>query len=346
LEPERRAEVIERRASELQPIRCDAASRILTLRQGDVARHHLNPAALEEARRVADQLRALLELPRLVDDPGPAKPSREALAAALLAQWPDAAYVRRRRGEAWGNGEDEVVLGRDSLVLPDADAVIVLEKETLAGDGPRLQSRAGAAMPCRFADLRRAGLGTAASETPVLEEGLWVAEVVITYAGREIGRERQPLAGALLRSALAERILVGKLFPGLAAEIEEQIEADALRRALVGEAGLDFKPRAWLEARLAELGVEAAEDWALLDFSDLRYDSIDEAALLELREQYPRTFGVGNAVFDVTYAPTRRLVTLKWRSGFRRVVIPSHALPRWHGWSVQVEEKGEVRTVR
>jgi hypothetical protein len=273
-------------------------------------------------------------------------PVREALIGALLLQWPDAAYVRRRRGDAWGNGDDEILLGRDSLVPPEADAVVILEKENLAGEGARVQARAGAAMPCRFADLRRAELGTPSAETPVLEDGLWVAEVVVTYAGREIARERRALQGSLLRAALAERIVAGRLFPGLAGEIEERIAADHLRRALHGQTAEAGDPRAWLEERLAALGVEAPEDWSLLDASDLRYDGIDDDALADLRERYPRTFTTGNAVFEVAYDPTRRLVTLQWRSGFRRVPIPAHALPRWHGWRVQVVEKGEVRTVR
>jgi ATP-dependent helicase HrpB len=346
LEAEPRASVTERRASELLPVRCDATARILTLRRGDVSRHHLHATALEEARRIADQLRALLDLPPVKEEIGPAKPVRTALIDALLAQWPDAAYVRRRRGDAWGNGEDEIVLGRDSLVPAEAEAIVVLEKENLATNGPRVQARAATAIPCGFADLRRAGLGTATAETPVLENGLWVAEVVLTYAGREIARERRELSGALLRAALAERIVAGRLFPGLASEIEERISAEQLHRALAGQPVTPRDTRVWLEERLTVLGVEAPEDWALIEVEDLRDDAIDEAGLAALRERYPATFTHGNAVFAVAYDPARRLVTLHWKSGFRRVAIPPHALPRWHDWSVQVMEKGEVRTVR
>jgi len=84
----------------------------------------------------------------------------------------------------------------------------------------------------------------------------------------------------------------------------------------------------------------------LIEARDLRYDGIDDDALADLRARYPATFTWGNAVFDVAYDPARRLVTLHWKSGFRRVAIPRHALPRWHDWSVQVMEKGERRTVR
>jgi ATP-dependent helicase HrpB len=346
LDADRRADVSANREKELTPVRCDATALILTLRAGDPARHHLNATALEEARRIADQLRELLDLPPLSQDRAPALPGRPALIGALLRHWPDAAYVRRRKGDAWGNGEEEVVLGRESLVEPEVEAAIMLEKENVAVGGPRVRAQARVAMPCRFADLRRAGLGTPEAETPVLEEGRWVAEVAVIYAGREIGRERRPLDGALLRRALAERIGVGKLFPGLAAEVTERIAVLNLREALAGSGREPLEPRAWLEERLATLGVEAPDDWALLDRGDLRFDGIDDAEVAELTARYPRTFSAGNAVFTVEYDPAATCVTLTWVSGFRRVRIPPHALPRWNGWRVRVVEKGEATTLR
>jgi ATP-dependent helicase HrpB len=346
LDADRRAEVVAHREAELTPVRCDATALILMLRVGHPTRHHLNATALEEARRIADQLRDLLGLPALAQDTGPRSPDRPALIETLLRHWPDAAYVRRRKGDAWGNGEDEVVLSRESLVEPEAEAAIILEKENVAAGGPRFRAQARVAMPCRFADLRRAGLGAAQAETPVLEEGRWVAEVAVIYAGREIGRERRPLSGALLRRALVERIAAGRLFPGLAEEVEERIGAVNLREALAGSPCAPLDACAWLEERLAMLGVEAPEDWALLDRGDLRFDGIDDAELAELSARFPRTFSAGNAVFAVEYEPAAQRVTLTWTSGFRRVRIPPHALPRWNGWHVRVVEKGEVTTLR
>jgi hypothetical protein len=346
LDAARRADVVAHRDAELRPVRCDATALILTLRAGHAPRHHLNATALEEARRIADQLRELLDLPPLAEDRGPTRPDRAALIDALLRHWPDAAYVRRRKGDAWGNGEDEVVLSRDSLVEPEAEAAIILEKENVAAGRPRVRAHARVAMPCRFADLRRAGLGTFEAETPVLEEGRWVAEVAVRFAGREIGRERRPLDGPLLRQALAERIEAGKLFPGLAAEVGERIGALNLREALAGTGREPLETRVWLEERLATLGVEAPDDWALLDRDDLRFDGIDAAEFAELSARYPRTFSAGNAVFAVDYDPKIECVTLTWVSGFRRVRIAAHSLPRWNGWRVRVVEKGEVTTVR
>src|SRR5262249_22359440 len=159
-DPDRRADVVAHRNAELRPVRCDATSLILILRAGQTARHHLNATALEEARRIAGQLRELLDLPSLAEDRGPIRPDRAALIETLLRRGPDAAYVRRRKGDAWGNGEDEVVLSRDSLVESEVEAAIILEKENVAAGGPRVRAHGRVAMPCRFADLRRAGLGT------------------------------------------------------------------------------------------------------------------------------------------------------------------------------------------
>ena len=91
--------------------RCDATRLILALRRGDPARDGLHPEALAECRRIADQLRALYDIPPLARDPRPPVPDRQALVAYLLREWPERAYVRRQRGDAWGNGRDEVTFG-------------------------------------------------------------------------------------------------------------------------------------------------------------------------------------------------------------------------------------------
>ena len=103
------------------------------------------------------------------------------------------------------------------------------------------------AIPCPFADLVNAGIGTSQLATPRLEGEDIVAEVVTTYAGREIGRERRQLKGELLREALAS---------------------------------------------------------------------------------------------------LQKLVTLQWQRGIRQPALSTVLLPRWNNWKVQLDLRGQVRTVR
>ena len=67
------------------------------------------------------------------------------------------------------------------------------------------------ALPCTFADLVNAGIGTSQLATPRLEGEDIVAEVVTTYAGQKIGRERRPLKGELLRNWKVQLDLRGQV---------------------------------------------------------------------------------------------------------------------------------------
>ncbi|MDE0556556.1 MAG: hypothetical protein OXI24_20270 [Candidatus Poribacteria bacterium] len=70
-----------------------------------------------------------------------------------------------------------------------------------------------------------AGIGTSQLAPSRREGEDIVAEVVTQYAGREIGRERQSLKGALLREALASLILSGSLFSGVGENLKRAIDA-------------------------------------------------------------------------------------------------------------------------
>ncbi len=341
----------EENEDEPQP-QCDAVRLILAVRQG--GDRALHPDALAECRRIADQLRGLYDLPPVARDPAP--PDRAALLAYLLRQWPERAYVRRRQGDAWGNGQDEVRWGLRPArgrrrPAPGAEpegpqAALMLDIEAVGGKGLRTELRARFAMPCTFADLRAAGLGRPRPESPTLVEGLVVADVAIEYAGREIGRETRELEGPLLRQALADLILAGRLLPEVSPALLEATEAWNLHQALAGGGEVPITPRDWLLERLERLGVEGPADWQLLSPADLRFEGLDAPALAELDRHFPRTFSSGLAVYRVTYDPRTRVVTLHWQSGMRNASLSESALPRWPGWTVKLNERGRLVTLR
>ncbi len=370
--------------------RCDATRMILALRRDPSVLHGTHSDALAECRRIADQLRSLYGLPTLDRDPGPRAPDRPALLAYLLREWRERAYVRRRGGSAWGNGRDEVTLGggrpsrgrrgaRDAGKEDDGpQAALILDIEAVGDGGLRTQLRARHAMPCTFTDLRAAGLGRPRPADPALVEGQVVADVTVEYAGREIGRETQALSGALLREALADLILAGRVLRGVAPVLLDDVAAWNLHRTLqasmgsvgsmgsMGSAGgpqsdasarppyaqhgaLDrepMEPRAWLVQRLERLGVEGPEDWLLLAAEDLRFEGLDAAERAELDRRYPRTFSSGQAMYVVEYEPRARVVTLHWQSGIRGAALRESMLPRWSGWAVKLNERGRLVALR
>ena len=328
---------------------CDATTAIRTLRCGDEKRHHLHKTALAECRRIATQLRDFLGLPPVMKDSTPLQPDRTALIAYLLREWDACAYVRRRRGKGWGNGQEEVLLDSDSLLPDERHAALILETVGIA-KGIRVQLMGRTAMPCTFQDLVDADIGTSQLATPRLEGEDIVAEVVTEYAGREIGRGRQPLRDALLREALASLILSGSLFPGVGKNLTRAIEAWLLHCALNPNAQTSettaLTPHAWLVSRLTTLGVEVAEEWQLISAEDLTFTEIDAGTIAKIEAQYPREFSVNGAKFDVEYDPAQKLVTLRWQRGIRQPALSTLLLPRWNNWKVQLNLRGQVRTLR
>ena len=282
-------------------------------------------------------------------DDTPLQPDRAALIAYLLREWDACAYVRRRKGKGWGNGQEEVLLDSDSLLPDERHAALILETIGIA-KGTRVQLMGRTAMPCAFEDLVDAGIGTSQLATPRLEGEDIVAEVVTEYAGREIGRGRKPLSGALLREALASLILSGSVFPDVGENLRQAIDAWLLHRALNPEVQtsetMALTPQAWLVSRLTTLGVEVAEEWQLLSAEDLTFTEIDAGTIAEIEAQYPREFSVNGAKFDVEYSPAEKLVTLRWQRGIRQPTLSTVLLPRWNNWKVQLDLRGQVRTVR
>ena len=328
---------------------CDATTAIRTLRCGDEKHHRLHKTAIAECRRIATQLRAFFQLPPVMREKASAQPNRAALIAYLLREWDACAYVRRRKGKAWGNEQEEVLLDSDSLLIEGQHAALILETVGV-GKGTRVQLLGRTAMPCAFADLVAAGIGTSQLTAPRLEGEDIVAEVVTQYAGREIGRERRPLHGALLRDALASLILSGSLFRGLGEQLTRAIDAWKLQCALnpdvpTSEAA-EATPHTWLVSRLALLGVEVAEEYQLLSSDDLVFTEIDADTIAKIEAQYPREFSVNGAKFDVGYNPAQKLVTLRWQRGIRQPTLAAVLLPRWNNWRVQVDIRGQLRTVR
>ena len=349
LTTEQQDTVREARQKELFRDGCDATTVIRTLRHGDEKRHHLHKNALAECRRIATQLRDFFELPSVMKDKARAQPDRNALIMYLLREWDTCAYVRRRKGKGWGNGQEEVRLDSDSLLPEERHAALILETVGIA-KGTRVQLMGRTAMPCTFEDLVNTGIGTTQLTAPRLEGEDIVAEVVTEYAGREIGRSRQPLSGTLLREALASLTLSGSVFAEVGEQLTRAIDAWILHSALTPDMEpseiADLTPHTWLVSRLDVLGVEVAEDWQLLSPDDLVFTEIDTNTIAEIEAQYPKEFSVNGAKFSVEYHPTEKLVTLRWQRGIRQPTLSTVLLPRWNNWKVQLDLRGQVRTVR
>lgn len=319
---------------------CDATAAILAVRDGDPRRHRLDGFALREARQTAKRLGALLGAPTR------SPLDRDALAAVILAAWPDAVHLPRRHGRrvGWSNGGTELERGRDSAIDEEkAEAALVLD--TRAVGRSRLEQRliATALMPVGLRWMRAQGLGRPRVAAPLKVRGEVHARVELVYAGRVIGTDEIVPEGPLAREATARLFLGGGLFD--LAATRDRLEQRALFAALRGEPGPP-ELETWVLQRLEALGLERGDEVALLSADDLLPEALDPYDAEQLERSYPRRLQLPDATYALTYHPARRLVELHQVSGARKALPPLRFVPSLPGWRIDVVHKNVRRRLR
>lgn len=309
-----------------------------TLRLGHPSRHGLDAEALEEARRLAGDLRESLHLR---EAPVGGAPHPE-LGLFLARTWPERHFVRRATRDAWGNGQVECRLARGEELPEDCVATLLLQVEPVVARGLKVELRGRWALPTTASLLRQAGYGEPELSKIRFRDGVVSARIAWTYAGRVLATEEQEVSGAALRQALMELARQGSWSPGLWESWQEHAYYSSLAARLEGETRPPESAEELLVAHLADLGVESSADLELLEPVDYRAAPPDPA----LAKAYPRQYLYGGVVFDVEYQPERCRVRLCWRSGPRGPKLNVQHLPRWNGWSVEMDERGRVTPLR
>lgn len=323
---------------------CDATRLIRLVRADPPAPVPVQPQAVAEARRIADQTRAALDLPARADEPVP----RQALLAAALEAAPELAFVRRaKRRHALGNGETEVEVARESHFPEEAEAALVFDQHSVPAKGTtRTLNLATCMAPVPLQALAAAGLGTVEHTEPTWDGETMVARARRVYAGRTIAEEEVEPEGDAAREAVADLILRGSLVKPAGRRLREDVAAWNLYLQLGEGEGEPVEARDWLLARLAALGVERGGDVALLEPADLAFEGIPEWERPRFDERYPRHLQLSNLELDVEYDPRRRQVTVVHRSGKRRDAPKRMELPAWPGWSVRYRNASRVVPVK
>lgn len=270
-----------------------------------------------------------------------------------------------RRGEPWGNGEIELMVrpfeipGRPASTQPDPpEAGFVLDHVWLGLGGRRARGMGRMVLVVRPARLAEVGIGEVTVGTPRLERRSSGAvavsgEVVTTLGGTELSRTSAPLAGAALRAAVTELIVDERLMRGVAERLRAQLHWwDLLGQAGLRPGGTDdgevASLAARLEERLAELGLERGEDFALLEPEDLLLDvegrlreaGVDPRPAMALRDDFPPTWIHADARYDVEVSlDARRVKLTPANKRARAQKEPSAALvPRFRGFTVFYEQ--------
>lgn len=330
-----------------QPHPCDATTLVQAIRQTPPAALKPNYSACDEARKLAGQMRGLLELPAI---PAVMEEDRERIWRAVLQAFPRAVFVRRekqKRREAMGNGDSEVWISESSRFAEGAEAAIVLDSHSVPGRGTRQTFTAATCLaPVPLMALVEQGLAQSRVGPVRQQEGGPVATREWCYAGRVIHTDVAEPEGEAARQVLAGLILEGNMLAPEGEQLLDDLAAWQLYVAL-GEGDGEVPEAAdWLQARLHQLGVEHMEDADLLEPEDLRFDGIPPWERERFDDTYPRRVNLSDLKLRIHYKVPVRQVIAEYVSGGRKGDPKRWELPAWSGWQVKYRKASRLVDVR
>jgi ATP-dependent helicase HrpB len=337
---------------------CDVSAILRALRSRAADDPRCSSFVIAEARSARARLRRLSDLPATSPEArADAKIDRDAIVRAAIAADPRLVYVARTRGRDtyFSNGGTEIELARESAVQNQrgVEALLVLDTRAF-GVGREARVLVTCGMAIALSAIARAGLGRDQVASVQLARGRVVCSIERVYAKRVVAVREETPEGPLLREALASLLERGSLFREAVETSRQRLARSALAAALSARGqGAPSAPRpeatdlrAWLLARLETLGVESAEDLALLSAPDFLAAELSPETHAALERDFPATVNVGDAIYRTEYDLERKQVLLQLVKGNRREPPPLAYLPRFPGLRVCVSGPRGVAVLR
>lgn len=319
---------------------CDATAFVAAVR-GQAPYAAAVSEAIREARHIAKRLRRAFGR-KAADADRPF--DRLGLARVAIAADPRVAHVARprKRHVGFSHGGTEIQLGRSSSAqrCERLDALVVYETRALGVDARKTNVVATCATPVTLAFLAEAGLGRERVAGVKLVDGQLFAEVERVYAKKVLRTDKREPSGALAREAVATLVERGILFPEALKVTRARLREHALAARLAAAGLLEVAVadettlRGWLLARLEELGLETAEDLALLVDDDLMAAEVPLEVQQALLENYPPEVRTPEARFAVELDVDAREITLRFVAGQAQRRIHPSRLPRFAGFDI------------
>lgn len=351
-----------------EPLGCDAMAIIKLLRGAVPDFLNIDPLLRKEIRQLANQIRAVVDLPS-IDKGIPDHQQRQIWLRQVIVALPELVYVQRQtRDNAYGNGYAEVQISREGrfAVLDDnrkqyAEAAIVLDQFSLPGRGGRQTLNMGTCMvpvSWRLMTEMQLGVEQVAEVQPDPEKGCLMERV---YAGRVIGSYYSQVSGELAVSAAVQAIIKGELMPGLATQLEDELQAREIWLSLPDKsrsellAGVNAPDcdgpavrelNCYLFEKLTELGVSELDDLSLLEPDDLGFECIPEWCRDKFDNLYPRALVLAELKLRVNYDVRSRRVELVYQDGVRKTDPKRWELPKWQGWRIQYRKASRVVDIK
>ena len=323
------------------PENCDVTLLIRMIRERPYDRLPLNRQAIDEAVQIATHTRSVLNLPKVsANDPLP----RDALLSAIAKAYPSLIFVRReKRRQAMGNGISEIEIGSESCLPDDAEAAIVLDQHSKPGKGlSKTINIATCLAPVSLTWVGEHNIGELSTTNPLLEDNSIFVMQQRSYAGRILHQNTVKVDSESVIPASTSLILSGKLLAPAGKRIQSDIATYNLYSAIhqTGQTPVDADQ--WLNNRLRQLGVQSAEDLALLSAEDLTFVDFPTWEKEKFEQTYPRKVKLANLHMTVQYDPKKKQVTLEKISGVRKNQPQRKELPLWAGWSIRYRDGSKV----
>ncbi|EGA70364.1 putative ATP-dependent helicase [Vibrio sinaloensis DSM 21326] len=332
-----------------EPMGCDGQLAIRLLRGEKLSGTNVEPEALKEAQGLAKQMREVFELPELSVA---SRFEHRQLVEAIARLHPQLIFVRReRRQEALGNGEIEVLLGRNSRLKSKSQAAVVLDTHSLPGRGVKqTMTLATFTMPFELNRLEACGLGEWRQGDVVSVNDDAFLQLELVYAGRIVATKQQTAEGEFAIKPLLEAVKEGRYLPGFAQQRHNQIEHWKLYVALgLAEktdvnTALDFD--SWFSEQLAMLELTEPSELELFSAEDFEFEGIPYWEYDDFAQTYPFDLALGDLNLTVEYLSDKKLVYVVYKSGLRKVDPKRWELPKWKGWRVQYKKASRIIDVR
>lgn len=332
-----------------EPLGCDAQLAIGILRGETFSAVNVDPDVRKEAMALAEQMRAAFELPQLSVA---SRYSHHELVEAIARLHPELVFVRRiKRREALGNGEMEVVLGRESRFLDKYQAALVLDTHSLPGRGVKQTlNLATFTMPIELKALEQIELGSwQEGETQTIDDQMMV-EMQLIYAGRVIATRHEAATGELAIKPMLQAVKNEQYLAGFAKQRHQEIEHWKLYVALgLAEQTSDVSELSfeqWFTEQLTLLELTDMSDLELFSADDFVFDGIPYWQYQDFAETYPFELALGDLNLDVEYLVNKKLVYVVYRDGLRKGYPKRWELPTWKGWRIQYKKASKIVDVK
>ncbi|MEJ6473547.1 DEAD/DEAH box helicase [Pseudoalteromonas piscicida] len=303
---------------------------------------NIEPEALQEARQFSALLRETFALPALENA---ASYDHEKLILELAKLMPNWVYIsKQNRRNGFNNGHTEVLLSNQTRVSENAEALLVLDTFSLAGRGTK-QAKTLAMCNAMLTkkQLLDIGLGKQQLHSAYIDnDALW-GEFVSHYSDIVLGHQTALIEHPTdVIKALVFLIQNDTLFPGLAREIETEINYSALYYQFHGHDASVPDLHTFLSNQLVNLGIETYEDLELINEQDLCFNEIEAWELQPFIEKFPLTWSLPELAMHVSYNFKGKSIELTHSRGTRKDAPKRWELPAWSGFKIRYRKASKV----